>query len=140
MEVVIVMGAPCSGKSTFIKEYFLERTVIDLLDFEKNRYTIPEILKAYEECRDALVQAIKDGKQVVLEHTLLRQIRRSMYVDAIREVTDAPIHIYVMLPSEDKVKTYCKKERISVDLYYDNLGLLELPTKEEGFDKIYEIH
>ncbi len=139
-EVVIVMGAPCSGKSTFIKDYFLERTVIDLLDFEKNRYTIPEILKAYEECRDALVQAIKDGKQVVLEHTLLRQIRRSMYVDAIREVTDAPIHIYVMLPSEDKVKAYCKKERISVDLYYDNLGLLELPTKEEGFDKIYEIH
>lgn len=138
-EVIIVMGPPGSGKSTYIKEHFADRTVIDLFDFQENRFTEDEIMESYIKCRDALVQAIKDGKSVVLEHTLLKRKRRPMYIKAIRSVTDAPIHVYAMNPSLEKVKSYSKKEKSSVGLYKYYLELLELPTKDEGFDEIYII-
>lgn len=138
-EVIIVMGAPYSGKSTFIKERFPNRTVIDLFDFQVNRHTVEDIMESYIECRDALIQAIKDGKEVVLEHTLLKRKRRPMYVEAIREVTDAPIHVYVMMPSLEKVASYCKTRTSLVALYEEHLDLLEMPAKEEGFDEIHII-
>lgn len=139
--VIIVMGPPCSGKSTFIQENFPDKTVIDLKDFQRDiGCSYEEIMQSYIKCKDSLMVAIQEGKPVVLEHTLLKRKRRPMYVEAIKEVTDAPIYVYVMQPSPEKVTEYYQKENISEDFYYGHQKLLEIPEKEEGFEEIYIIN
>ncbi len=143
MDIKIIMGPPCSGKSTFIKENFPSYKVIDLYDFQEHTLpTFESIMKSYEMTRDALVEALKKGDNVVLEHTLLKQKRRSMYIKAIKQVTDIPIDIYVMKPSADE---YFKRMQLRDPSFTETeaklfLDLIELPEKEEGFNNIYLIN
>lgn len=139
--IKIVMGPACAGKSYFIKENFPTATVIDLYDYQKTRpYLNSEgIMESYEECKNALVEAIKENKEeIVLEHTLLKAKRRKVYIDAIREVTDKPIIIYVVLPSREILKKFSKLRGVNYDdLDIDLiLDVLEIPTKEEGFASV----
>lgn len=140
MNIKIVMGPPCAGKSTFIKENFPDYKVIDLFDFQKNIMNYDEIMQSYLDCRDALIEALKNNENVVLEHTLLKKKRRKMYVDAIRSITDADIEIYVACPKlEDyierskKRKTYISDENLK---YY--LDFMDFPDEDEGFSKIFK--
>lgn len=142
MSVVIVMGPACSGKSTFIKEYFKDRTIIDLYDFQSAKNgSLSAVWLSYEDCRDALVEALKSGKSVVLEHTLLLRKRRPMYIEAIRSVTDEPIDVYCMVPSIDTLYERIKKRnvRLTRKQAEEALNMLELPVLEEGFENIYLI-
>ena len=143
MAVNIVMGPPCSGKSTFIKNTFPDATVIDLFDFQKNKpfATVESVMESYIEAKDALVAVLKENKKVVLEHTLLRAIRREIYVNAIKEVTDEPINIYVLIPEKATFVEFSKRRKCPTDDRYiaDLFGTLEIPTQNEGFDNVYVI-
>ena len=91
-----------------------------------------------EKIKEDVIKALKDGEDVVMEHTLLRATRRKPYLDAFREATDEPIEIVLINPPK-KVIAERKKERkifrgeSSIDA---ELEILEVPTSEEGFDKI----
>ena len=103
--------------------------------------SINEIMQSYIDCKDALISTIKEGKDVVLEHTLLKAKRRPMYIDAIREITDEPINIYVVMPDSDTYlefsqKRKCEMSKEMIDIMYDTL---EIPTLDEGFSNIYII-
>lgn len=141
MAIKIVMGPSCTGKSTFIKETFPNATVIDLFDFQKDFMSVDEVMQSYIDCRDALVNAIKENKDVVLEHTLLKAKRRPMYINAIKEVTDEPINIYVLIPDKEDYlkfaeKRNCNMSKEIIDMMFETL---ETPTIEEGFNNIYII-
>jgi predicted kinase len=139
MSVIIVSGPPFAGKSTFIKKHFPERTVVDIYTFQQNRLIEPEtIMDTYEDCKCALQQAIREGKSVVLEHPLLCQKRRPMYINAIREVTDEDIEMYFILPSK---KEHLRRARQRMKncpaayIHYVN-ELAEVPHEDEGYSKI----
>lgn len=141
MAIKIVMGPSCTGKSTFIKETFPNATVIDLFDFQKDFMSVDEVMQSYIACKDALVSAIKENKDVVLEHTLLKSKRRPMYINAIKEVTDEPINVYVLIPDKEDYlefseKRNCNMSKETIDMMFDTL---EIPTIEEGFNNIYII-
>ena len=92
MSVIFVMGPSCAGKSTFIANRYPNLRKIDLYDyqshlFERKFYTIDDILKSYEDCKRDVVEAVKNNEDIVLEHTMLKAIRRKEYIDAIREVS-----------------------------------------------------
>jgi predicted kinase len=143
MSVIIVGGPACAGKSTFIKKNFADKTIIDLKDFQ-DKYlflTYDNVVKSYEDCKNALITAIKEGKDVVLEHTLLRAIRREVYINAIKEVTDEDIIIYFFKPSLPHLL-----ERVKLRTGKDGIGsaqvsieTLEVPTFDEGYSQIYII-
>lgn len=143
MSVVIVAGPTCAGKSTFIKQNFPDRTVIDIYDFQQNKSLInPEtIIQSYEECKIALQNALREGKQVVLEHTLLCQKRRPMYINAIREVTDEDIEIYFVIPSisEHMRRTRQRNIKLTVDYVRYMHEIAELPTTDEGYSQVHII-
>lgn len=142
MSVVIVAGPMCAGKSTFIKEHFPDHTVVDLYDFQDGIInTYADVMRSYEECRDELVKAIQRGNDVVLEHTLLKQQRRPMYIDAIRSVTDEDIEMYFILPSIDEHVKYAQKRNISADKQYIEgvRSVIELPTIDEGYSAVHLI-
>lgn len=141
--ITIVMGIAAAGKSYFIKNNFSNDKIIDLWDFQKDLfyYSYENILKSYEQAKDAFIEAIKNNEDVVLEHTLLKAKRRKYYIDEIRRVTDAPINIYVMLPNIDKLKEYRKKRDLNTSEadILEELHVLEIPKKEEGFENVYII-
>lgn len=145
MNIYFVMGISCSGKSTYIKNNFPNAIVIDLFDFQTNKrrpLTKDIIMESYQECMDALIQRINENKDknvdIVMEHTLLRGIRRKPYIDAIRNVCDAPITAIVIIPPMYKLIERNKLRGFSGDATFiqDNLDVLEIPTIDEGFLKV----
>lgn len=143
MSIIIVAGPTCAGKSTFIKEHFPTHTVVDVFDFQKDLPCIcaDTVLESYKHCRDALIAAINRGEDVVLEHTLLKQKRRPMYIDAIREHTNAPIEMYFLMPSDQQLFKQMQKRKYARDIQTAiNMKMTaELPTIDEGYAVVHII-
>lgn len=144
MSIIFVIGPAASGKSTYIKENFPDYKVVDIYDFQKNQLvsTVESTWISYHKAKDALIKALKEYDNVVLEHTLLRAERRPMYIDAVREVTKEPIDVIVFnLPASTIAERRIERSPM---INYDTalnyaemeLDLLEIPTKEEGFNNI----
>lgn len=139
MPIIIVMGPACSGKSHYIKENFPSHTIIDLYNFQDfNFITVDAVWKSYEECAEALKEAIKTKENIVLEHTLLKRIRREWYINQIREVTDEDIEIICIAPSAKTLSERAKKRdiKMTVSDAEKELSILELPTVDEGYSNI----
>lgn len=142
MSVIIVAGPTCAGKSTFIKQNFPDRTVIDIYDFQQNCLINPDtILESYEACKVALQDALRSGKKVVLEHTLLCQKRRPMYIDAIREITDEDIEMFFIIPtiSEHMRRARQRNIKLTVDYVRYMHEIAEVPTIIEGYSNVHII-
>lgn len=139
-KITIVMGIPCSGKSTYIKDTYQDREIFDLKAYQdkKTVLNVKTVLESYEECQNDFINAIKAGKDVVLEHTLLKVMRRKSYIDAIRELTDEPVELVFIDPEYD---VHIKRiEEVGIpfpeDYLNEHLEILERPTLDEGFGPI----
>ena len=140
--VKIVMGVACGGKSYFIKNNFPDSVVLDVHDYQLKRKR--EVLSRYEalslaneDIKNDLVQAILDNKDVVMEHTLLKAMRREPYIKAIREVTDRDIDIYCVYPSQEQYDENLKERDVGLWEVSGMLDVLEIPTKDEGYSHVY---
>ena len=141
MSITIVMGPACAGKSHFIQTNYPNATVIDLYDFQKRGFScVEDVWKSYEACADALKKAIKEkeNNKIILEHTLLKRIRREWYISQIREVTDEDIDIICIAPSTTTLCERAKKRKIDIDTSdaEETLSILELPTVDEGYANV----
>ena len=140
MPIIIVMGPSCAGKSTFIKNHFKDYKVIDLFDFQtKTRPTFDSVWESYVNCANALKECIKQGNEnIILEHTLLKRIRREWYISQIREVTNEDIEIYCLIPSAEQLvkQSQLRGNSISEDDAKALLDIVEIPIKEEGYSKV----
>ena len=139
MAITIVMGPTCSGKSHLIKERFADAKVIDLYDFQgKGFVTVETIWQSYVDCAEALKEAIKTNADVVLEHTLLKRIRREWYIEQIREVTTDEIKIICIVPTADELVEHAKLRKLYMSKAEAEgmLEILEIPTEDEGYSNI----
>jgi len=147
MRIIFVIGPTNAGKSTFIKEHFPGAKIIDMLNYQASvwpydgKNTIEVALERYVQAKDALQLAIKNGYEtIVLEHTLLKKARRTMYIDAVKELGDYPIECYIIVPSKNyyyQLSRNLKDAGISAYEYYLlNLSLLEIPDEQE-FDSLH---
>ena len=122
--ITFVAGYPCSGKTTFIKENFKNKVVIDVYDFQKDKkfLSVYDVLKSYEDAANALLTACQNNKDVIFEHTLLKSIRRKEY-------------IYFLIPNEEKHKRFLSERGILNQESFINThkDVVEIPTIEEGF-------
>ena len=142
MKIIFVMGPSCAGKSTFIKKNFPDMKVLDLFEYEERiGFSIPAIKEAYKQIEEDLVDCVKNNEDVIMEHTLLKAIRREVYIKAIKEVSDSPIIGYFLLPSDDEIKANAKKRRVKMsDSELKNVReILDIPSVEEGFSEIHII-
>ena len=140
MKIIFVMGPSCAGKSTFIKKNFPDMKVLDLFEYEERiGFSIPAIKEAYKQIEKDLVDCVKNNEDIIMEHTLLKAIRREVYIKAIKEVSDSPIIGYVLLPSDDEIKANAKKRRVKMsDSELKNVReILDIPSIEEGFSEIH---
>lgn len=148
MRVVFVVGPPGAGKSTYVRREFQDADVVDLWDFQDyDVASVEAVWQSYLDCEKALKEALVRAKEreengedatVVLEHTLLMRKRRPMYVDAVREITDAPIEIHVLFPDEREYKRRCREAGLFLGEYVDmsSYELFEAPREDDGFSEI----
>ncbi|MCR5510768.1 MAG: ATP-binding protein [Lachnospiraceae bacterium] len=155
-KVSFVIGAAASGKTHFIKQSFAGKDVVilDVYDYQQKAYdeagfgnSIPMgvqfrcLMKANETLLGDIISNLKQGRDVVVEHTLFKAKRRIVYVDAIREAVDAEIEIYVMRLGYERWEENAAQRNLRADrsIFERDTSELEFPNPAEGFDAIYEV-
>lgn len=159
LKVSFVIGSTASGKSTFIKQNFTDKNVefLNVYDFQmkafeeagfQNKIPLREeircLFNANNNLLEAIVEKLQQGKNLVVEHTLLKSKRRITYIEAIRKaVGNVEIEFYVMQPSEEIYRERLEKRDLLKKYsfqFYKNMALdLEFPNVAEGFDRVYEV-
>lgn len=158
--VTFVIGPTASGKTTFIQNHFLNQkntVILNVYDYQQVAYKeagfsskhIPTfkqetkcLFNANENLLADIISALKEGKNVVVEHTLYKAKRRIAYIEAIRSaVENINIEVYVMSPSDSVWETYIKKRNLKNSTWIKSIkkDLDFPPNLAEGFDKIYEV-
>ena len=139
MRIIFVMGPSCAGKSYYIKNNLKDFVKVDLYDFQEGIPSTPEaILQSYEDCKERLIEEIKKGNDVVLEHTLLKAIRREVYINAVKEVTDTPIEAVWIFPDCRTLRRNAEERCCYfIDRMFDDyVKVAEVPTTKEGFSNV----
>ena len=156
--VTFVIGAPASGKTTFINNHFSDSgntVILNIYDYQQAAYKeagfgkqvslgheFKCLYKANENLLVDIIKALQEGKNVVVEQTLYKAKRRIAYIDAIRNaVKNITIAVYVMCPSDAVWETYIIERNLidSIQRLRANAKEIEFPNPSEGFDEIYEV-
>lgn len=150
----IIMGPSFSGKKVFANEHFPNYAVISLGDYQRHlfsaygdkyisfedHYSI--LLKAQEKLKDDLLESIVKEVPTVMLHTLYMRKRRMALIKEIRTVTNAPIDIYLMQPSDEQILAYIEADTersITLEVVKSELRQIETPSTEEGFAHVYAV-
>ena len=154
--VKFVIGAAASGKTTFIKNHFSEdknTIILNVYDYQQAAYKIMEefgcisfmeeiecLKNANEAILVDIIEALKEKKNVVVEHTLYKTKRRIAYIDAIRKaIKNINIEVYVMCPTDSVWEKYINKRKLNVSEIKAQKNEIEFPNPVEGFNKIYQV-
>lgn len=157
--ITFVIGAPATGKTTFINNHFSDSgntVILNVYDYQQAAYkeagfskNIPLgrhefkcLYKANQNLLFDIIKALQEGKNVVVEQTLYKAKRRIAYIDAIRNaVKNIIIAVYVMCPSDAVWEEHINERKLidSIQRLRANAKEIEFPNPSEGFDEIYEV-
>lgn len=154
--VKFVIGAAASGKTTFIKNHFSEDNntiILNVYDYQQATYkkmeefgciSFMEEIECLKNANEAIlvdiIEALKEKKNVVVEHTLYKTKRRIAYIDAIRKaIKNINIEVYVMCPTDSVWEKYINKRKLNVSKIKAQKNEIEFPNPVEGFNKIYQV-
>ena len=139
--VRIVMGPSdrVCGKRRFIRRVFPEAAeILNVGDYQRR---LNDLAKANQKIIEDTVAALRVGRNPVVMHTLYKYRRRKEFIEAVRTVTDDPIDVYVMYPSDDDIRTYIKFDEsvkaYGMDWVKCQLNSIEIPSIDEGFANVY---
>lgn len=132
------MGMSGSGKTTFRNKYFKNIKVLDLWDFqdriikEKGFINYSTVWQSYVELKKELLNCVDKKEDILVEHTLLKSIRREFYISDLKKRDTKIIGYYVSVDKD----TYLNYGGSEFD-YESFLKTVEVPSIEEGFDELY---
>jgi len=133
-EVVLLVGAPCSGKTTLVKSCFSGHVYINQNE-----------LKTKEKCVKACNNALKEGRSVVIDNQNRDTETRALYVNTAKCFDNVPVRVvYLDVPKQlcfhlnryRAVKGGESLPRIAVDMYYSRE---QTPVMSEGFFEILHL-
>lgn len=156
--VKLVIGVPASGKTHWINSWkeFEDVVQLDIYNYQqmvRKEFTDEEYISSHDTYRilfEANERIIKDivsfvqaGKDVVVEHTLYKMKRRLQIIDAIRKVSDTPIEIYLMQPSDEQLQKNCELKDTEDEYMFSRakrqMEDVEFPSVKEGFAKTFYV-
>ncbi|VDO12883.1 unnamed protein product [Rodentolepis nana] len=135
--LVIMVGFPASGKSTFCGKY-LQNAGFQIV----SRDTIKDMKKCVEKCQALL----KSGLSVVIDNTNVDTASRSSFLQVAKNLM-IPVYACVLKTSFDHARhneifrqITCKgHSKISIMVFNMMKNKYQVPTKEEGFTDVFEI-
>ncbi|KAI3386527.1 hypothetical protein SNEBB_006061 [Seison nebaliae] len=138
LEMIILVGMPACGKTTFVKEYLLPFYYSHI-----NRDT----LKTAKKCLEEAEKNLKMKKSVVIDNTSPSISTRSLYLDLAKKYKckcrsfyfDVPINVTNHLNSLRQLQTNGDVKKISSVAYNVFKSKYEKPTINEGFNEVLSI-
>ena len=155
--ITFVIGAPATGKTTFINNHFSDSgntVILNVYDYQQAAYKeagfgkyIPFgqefkcLYKANENLLIDIIDTLQNGKNVVVEQTLFKAKHRISYIDAIRKAVDAEIEFFVMCPSDAKWEGFIAERKLQGNFQYHKSMAeeIEFPNPAEGIDRIFQV-
>ena len=140
-EVVVFVGCPASGKTTFFKIHMADRYL------HINRDT----LGTWQKCVSETEKALSQGRSVVIDNTNPDPESRGRYIQAARKVCgdDFKVRCFLFTTSlEHAIHNNHFRERVTKDPAYKKVGWSAFshyrsyycePKIEEGFSEIVKV-
>jgi len=137
-EMVVMVGRPASGKSTFSKKYLISKGYAHI-----NRDT----LTTKEKCYKAADQALSEGKSVVIDNTSPSVADRNYFISLANQHS-VPVRCFVFqTPKEISEHLNFMREKMSLgtirrvpDVAFNKFkSSYAEPTLDEGFTEILKV-
>lgn len=133
-EMILMMGYPASGKSTFVRRYLdgYERVNMDTL-------------KKKEKCWKAAEAAVKEGKSVVIDNTNPNKETRKPFID-IAKAAGIPVRLFQMQTTKEHAihnnltRGQYDGDTISSIAFNMFKGKSDVPQLSEGLSEIKKIN
>lgn len=132
MEAAIFIGLQGSGKSTFFKERFYSTHVRISLDLLKTRFREQSILDA----------CLRTEQKFVIDNTNPTRIDRQKYISAAKANRYQVTGYYFQSKVEDclqRNRERTESERVPDVAILSTAKKLEIPTWDEGFDRLFYV-
>ena len=140
-EVIVLIGSPGSGKSTFTENYLVPKGYVRINQ---------DNLKTKEKVIKCLIQNIEEGKKIVIDSTNPQKNNRSEYVKICNKYK-YPIRVFVFQVSKELAMHLnnlraINKNRKHYSGYVNNIPIhtffknFEEPETKEGFTEIVHVN
>jgi predicted kinase len=148
--VIILVGPPLSGKSTWIKNNYPDLKVISRDNILLEMYGENDYNKAWKEVDQKAVdkalllkfqEANSSNESVIVDMTHMASKRR---ISNLQYFSDNYYKICVVFPiltddeysERNKIRTVNENKTISMGIVKSMINSYQVPTKEEGFNEI----
>src|SRR3954467_988077 len=136
MELVVLIGLPGAGKSSLHRSRYAGTHV------HVSKDLLGRSARSKDEKQMRLGgAALRTGRSVVVDNTNPRPADRAPLLDLARGLGATTIGILVAAPVADCLRRNAAREgkaRVPAVAIYVAAKKLEAPTREEGFDEVYE--
>ncbi|KAM8927483.1 bifunctional polynucleotide phosphatase/kinase [Pelodytes ibericus] len=137
-EVVVSVGFPAAGKSTFIKEHLVTKGYV---------YANRDTLGSWQKCVSACEEALKNGKSIVIDNTNPDVESRGRYITCAQKA-GVPARCFQFMATIDiakhnnRFREMTQKGHISVnDMIINSYkSKFVAPSVSEGFSEILKIN
>lgn len=140
-ELVLLVGPPASGKSTFVRRYFLP--------CGKYEHVSRDILKDMKKCVSSADAALKAGRSVVIDNTSPKKADREPFIKLAKSNGNIPVRV-LFFPFDIQLvqHTNAYRERllgssaphvplIALRMYFSKM---EEPSLSEGIEEVLKIN
>ena len=130
--IIILIGIPASGKSSFCRERFFTTHVRINLDMLRTRHREKLLVEA----------CLAGGQPFVVDNTNATRESRARYIQPARSAGFRVIGYYFSSRVQEALERNSRrqgKERIPDKGILAAAGRLELPAQEEGFDELWYV-
>ncbi|XP_056231072.1 bifunctional polynucleotide phosphatase/kinase [Seriola aureovittata] len=139
-EVIVAVGFPASGKSTFFQTHIVPKGYA---------YVNRDILGSWQSCVSACERALKEGRSVAVDNTNPDLESRKRYVD-VAKAAGVPCRCFHFSASLDQAKhnnrfremapSDSKHVKVNEMIFHSYKKHFVAPALSEGFSEILQIH
>lgn len=139
-EVIVCVGYPASGKSSFVKKHLVPKGYV---------YINQDTLKTRDKCVVACQKALAEKKSVVIDNTNPEAATRALYIKLAKNA-NVPVRCFYFGDNEDLAqhnnyyraitKPEEKRDVLSTIAFRTFKSKLQEPTTREGFQEVKKIN